>query len=137
MHDGPSAQAVFSTESFHDICEGLWELLLIVALTNVYEHLKALTGSHESCSCHIWLEVELLADDLQDGHEVIVADDSQDPDEVEGDEDVHNDAAIGSLLWGEEEVPWKLLNGCLGAVGRFIRLAGLERKSKRRIRTLE
>ena len=60
-----------------------------------------------------------VANDLQNRDEVIVAYDCEGQDQVGGDQDVHDDAALVALLGGEE-VTGKLLDGGLRTVGFFL-----------------
>jgi hypothetical protein len=46
--------------------------------------------------------MQRVANDLQNRDEVIVADDCEGQDQVGGDQDVHDDAALVALLGGEE-----------------------------------
>jgi hypothetical protein len=62
--------------------------------------------------------MQRVANDLQNRHEVIVADDGEGQDQVGGDQDVHDDAALVALFGGEE-VAGKLLDGGLRTVGVF------------------
>ena len=74
-----------------------------------------LTSGHERCPGDVGLEVERLANDLEDGDEVVVADGAEGDHEVDGDNDVDGDAALRALILAEK-VPGKLLDGRRSAV---------------------
>ena len=74
------------------------------------------TCCHESCSGDIVGQVKRIANDLEDRHEVVVADDGEGEDEVGRDQDVDHDPAVVPLLRGEE-VARKFFDGRFGTVG--------------------
>ena len=91
------------------------------------------TCCHKRGPCHIRLEVELIANHLQDRDEEVIADGAQGHDQVHGHQDVDRDPAVQALL-RTQEVTGELFDGGLGAVSprAMISLAlnrGRERES--------
>lgn len=59
-------------------------------------------GRHEGRPGHVVLDVQLLDDDVQGGHEELIADDGERDEHVHHPQDVQHDGARATLLLGEE-----------------------------------